>query len=45
MQGPWLSISVGAATGEKGQSLVDILNAADVCMYQEKQQKGRKTGK
>ncbi len=34
-----LSISVGGATGEKGQPLVDILNAADVCMYQEKQQK------
>jgi len=44
MQGPSLSISVGGATGEKGQSLAEILNAADVCMYQEKPQKGRKTG-
>lgn len=41
--GPALSISVGGATGE--QSLVDTLNAADNCMYQEKQQKGRQTDK
>jgi diguanylate cyclase (GGDEF)-like protein len=42
-QGDPLGLSVGAATGEKGCSLAEILKEADSRMYREKQFKAERT--
>lgn len=43
-QGPTLSMSIGAATGLRGASLVDVQRLADDRMYQIKRLKHKKTG-